>query len=359
MVSIEGIEPVEQLFHNVRINVYPKKVRFEDIKFWKENLRTLLAFELLEKESNKSLDELTLKEITEFLAKKRELALEKLAKSIERNGVRVPLIILQDGTLLDGNRRYFACQHLLQTSESRPSALDSIPVWVIRNSDIDERKKQKILAEANFLPEEKVEWPLEVRAKVIYDCVTSCKQSGMSREEVYKEVTDLYGVDKDTVDAYLDAMKLSKEFVRSAPRAKRDSYREIVQDKFVYFWEFRNKAFTKKLNLNKRTELPKVKKIFYSMVANDLFKNLKQVEPMARAIRDRRQWGILRDSNGAKIDQVEALYKSEKAIRSAEDKIRNFNSWLNELNTKALSEVSITLLKKTIEKCQGILKRRV
>jgi len=360
MISIKGIRPVKQLFHNIYINVYPKEVRFEKIAFWKYNLRTVLPFSLLEKEFNKELSQISLEDIADFLVEQRNLKIRDLAQSIERNGVRVPLIILKDGTLLDGNRRYFACYYLLKQTTAagkhRPRALDCIPVWVIKNEDVDYKTKQKILAEANFVPDYKVEWTLDVKAKVIYDYYISCVKSKISREKIYKEILDVYSVDKSTVDAYVESVRLSKEFIKFAPRNQKDRYREILQDKFLYFWEFRDKAFTKTLNLNKK-EILALKKMFFTMLAHDRLKNYKQVEPMIRAIKDEYEWKMLTESSGSKIDQIEALYKEKKAIKSAEDKIRNFLRWLTHADASSFTKAAVKLIKSLGEKCQTILKR--
>ncbi len=361
MISIRNIKPEKKLFHNEKIDVYPTKVPLEKIEFWAENLRTLLSFSLLEKKYQRKLPEIPLSDIVDYLSKQRGLELSKLAKSIELNSVRVPLIILKkDGTLLDGNRRYFACQYLLNKSikenKPRPPVLDSIPVWVIKDKDINYRKKQKILAEANFVSDYKVKWTLDVKAKVINDYFKDCKkQRGMNLEKIYDEILDVYAVEKQTVDAYISSMKLSEEFIKSTSSVDKDMRREIVQDKFVYFWEFWNKAYTQKIEL-KNNEILDLKNLFFVMMRTDRFKNMKQVEPMIRSRRDPYYWKILIDSYGSKIDQIEALYKEQKAIKSAEDKVRNFRRWLNIYDISNFSKAAINLLKTLSKECAEIVK---
>ena len=53
MIKPEGIKPQKQLFHNVKIDVYPTKASLEDITYWRDNLRTVLSFSLLKKECKK------------------------------------------------------------------------------------------------------------------------------------------------------------------------------------------------------------------------------------------------------------------------------------------------------------------
>lgn len=363
MIDIKGIKPEKQLFHNVEIDVYAKKVPLEEIAFWPENLRTVLSFSLLTKKFKGELSDIPMEDIIGYLAKRRELQISRLAKSIEMNGVRVPLIILdKGGTLLDGNRRYFACQYIKIKSQkeckSRPTVLDSIPVWVIKNRDIDSRMRQKILAEANFVSDYKVPWSLDVKAKVIYEYFNDCrKKRKMTLEETFEEILDVYGVESTIVRAYDRSMKLSDEFVKSAPRAEKDRYREIVQDKFVYFWEFFNKAYAEKLELTDK-QISELKKLFFIMMATDRFKNMKRIEPMIRSIRDKYEWKIMIGSSGSKIDQIEAMHKEQKAIKSAEDKIRNFQRWLLSSDISSFSKAAIKLLGELAKRCQAMIKNK-
>jgi len=361
MIDINGVTPEQKLFHNIRINVYPTEVRLEDISYWKENLRTLLSFSLLEKKNKKELSKIPLEDIVNYLAKQRGLQIEKLASSIERNGVRVPLIILErGGRLMDGNRRFFACHYLLRKAQKdgipRPAILDKIPVWVIKNKDIpDFKTEQKILAEANFVPDYKVPWTDDVKAKVIDDYFNHCiKNKNMTREEAYKEIFNVYSVERPIVDVYIASIKLCKEFIKVAPRGEKDKHREIIQSKFVYFWEFRNKAYTKKMGLDEE-ETSKVKDLFFSMMSTDRFKNMKQIEPMIRSVRDKDIWKMLKDSYGSKIDQVEAIYREKKAIKSAEDKIRYFYNWLNKADISGFSKAAISLIHNLSKKCVEII----
>lgn len=354
--------PQKQLFHNQQLDVYPTNMKFEDIVFWPKNFRTILAFDILEAQKNKLINSISNKDITEFLVTRPELELVDLADSILRNGVRVPLIVLDDKTLLDGNRRYFACSYLLYDAEKkyqpRPEVLDKIPVWVIKTEDINERMRFKILAEANYVRDFKVEWTDDVKAKVIYDYFQDCrKKSGMNEEQTYQELKDVFGEDKTQIDAYIESVDLSNEFINTAPADKKNDFREHVQGKFLYFWEFRNKAMRGRAALDSEEQLPKVKKLFFKMIETDRFKNFKQVEPMIRAVRDVYSWELLTSSQGSKIDQVEAIYKERKAIRSAEDKIRNFLKWLELADIKSFTNAAVNLLEELVLLVSSVLKK--
>ena len=283
--KIENIEPVEKLFHNEYINVYETTIGLDEIIFWPENLRTLLAFEELESKFNKKIQDITEKEIVEILRYRTELKIKDLANSIEKNGVRVPLIILTDHTLLDGNRRYFACIYLRENKKMKKDF--KVPVWIIKKGDVDSKKKQKILAEFNFVDDYKVKWTVDVQAKVINDYFDNCLKEKKSKEEAYNEIKDVYGLKKANVDDFIKATYLTKEFVKTAGDDKKKEFelREIVLDKYVYFWEFCNKAYAGRGKLEGEM-LIAAKRLFFKMIRNECFQNIKQVYPMIRAYHD-------------------------------------------------------------------------
>lgn len=363
-IDISGIAPGNKLFHNVWINVYPTVIHINQIFFWPENARNLLDFEMLTNELDKKLDVIPEREIIKFLAKQPRLKLGDLKKSISQNGVRVPLIVLDDGTLLDGNRRYFACKLIQYEEEDKgrklSKVLGEIPVDVIKSQDIDEKKKEKILAEANFVPDYKIEWTLDVKAKIIRDFYDERKNEGMEEDAIYEEILDVYSVVKKDVKDYIAAFTIVDEFINcKANRIDELKRRQIIQQKFVYFWEFNNKALRGRSPLTDE-ELPAVKELFFNMMLNDRFKNIKQIEPMARAIREEDSWQLLIESSGTKIDLVEAIYMENKATRSVDDKFRNFFKWLNKqesenLNKESLTGAVIRIIEDIIKKLQSII----
>ncbi len=341
-IDITGIDPEKKLFHNEEIDTYATTVAFDEIEYWPSNLRTLLAFEMLEAKFKKKLKNISLEEVTRYLASQSEIKLSDLAASIKKNDVRVPLIILDDGTLLDGNRRYFACS-LLQLEDEDVEL--QVPVLVIKKGDISSEQKYKILAEANFVSDYKVPWPLDVKARVTSEFYDECIKGGMSEDDAYLKIKDVYGLSKSDVKAYVETIELTKEYINRAKKNKKRRFqlRHQVLMKFVYFWEFRNKAFRGRGVLD-AAELKKVKPLFFKMIETKCFNNIKQVEPMIRSCRDSFLWEILSESKGRKIDQVEILFREKKVIRSAEDKVRNFLKWLNSADRDSFSENTFHLL---------------
>ena len=345
-----------KLFHNERINVYPTTLPLEKIHFWKYNNRTIFTFDRLHVQKHKKLDDLSIEEITRFVAEQDIHKLQELADSIGRNGVQVPLVIRDDGVLLDGNRRYFACQWLKMQCSARkispPVFLSDIPVLLIRKDDLTETLQLKILAEANFIPDLKVAWPLDAQARAVDDYYQSVKKSKkLDHEATLTEVVSVFGISRQRAIDLLDTLKLTKDFIKDgANDNKRIERRAIVEEKFVYLWEFRNKAMKGRSAYTDDAELSEVKSFFFELMAkgrDNPIKNVKQVEPLVQARRDKTAWSLLKTSKGSKLAVVVAMMNEKKEIRKAEDKIRFFLTWL--ISVEDLTPNAKALLREVVE----------
>jgi ParB-like chromosome segregation protein Spo0J len=353
-------------FHNEWINVYPAFLSLDKIHFWDQNNRTIFTFERLTSLRGKELKDLSLDDITQFVAEQDMHKLQVLADSIERNGVQVPLIIRDDGKLLDGNRRYFACQLLKMQYAKRgtdlPDPLLQIPVFVIRKADLDKKEtlELKILAEANFIPDLKIPWPLDAQARAVYEYYTQFKKKkAVDDETALAEVVSVFGISRQRAKDLLESLKLTKLFIAEGD-TENDKIRRraIVEDKFVYFWEFLNKAMKGSGEYTNKEELDEVKNMFFGLMAkgpSNPITNVKQIEPLVQAKRDKTAWNILKESKGQKVKTVVSIMIEKKEVRKAEDKIRLFLAWLedvNELTTNAKAHL-LELAKIATKKAHG------
>jgi len=351
-ISVARIEPQSKLFHNKKINVYPMALPLDKIHFWKDNNRTIFTFErLLREKKKKPLQDLSIEDITQFVAEQDIHKIPLLASSIERNGVQVPLIISDDGRLLDGNRRFFACQYLKMQYDKRkeplPPSLSTIPVMIIRKIDlnVDDTLELKIIAEANFIPDLKIAWPLDAQARAVekyFKKIQKAKKTDY--ETTLGEVISVFGIPRQRATDLLDTLELTKQFiVGGVNKNARIKRREIVEDKFVYLWEFRNKAMKGSRAL-KTSELGKVKTLFFQFMAkgqDNPIKSLKQIEPLIQSVRVPAAWSMLKQSKGAKLAVVVSMINEKKEGRKSEDRLRVFLGWLKDAddltpNAKAL-----------------------
>lgn len=359
-ITTDGINPQKKLFHNEWINVYPINLPLSSINYWKENNRTIFTLERLCIVKRKKLDDLSVEEITQFIAEQDIHKLQVLAESIGRNGVQVPLIIRDDGKLLDGNRRYFACQWLQKLCKDRnepvPSTLQDIPVFVIHKADLTQTLELKILAEANFIPDLKVSWPLDAQARAVEAYYQELRQKNVDHETAIIEAVGVFGINRSRIIDFMDTLKLTKVFIEEgADEDARIERRVIVEDRFVYFWEFVNKAMKGRGAFDNPTELSEVRDMFFELIGKGRdtpIKNVKQVEPLVQAKRDETAWNILKESKGAKLSVVVSMVNEKKEVRKDEDKIRIFLAWLKDaknLTPKAklyLREVAALAAKK-------------
>lgn len=366
IISTDGIKPQKKLFHNEWIDVYPTNLPLSGITYWKENNRTIFTFERLCIVKQRVLDDLSVDEITQFIAEQDIHKLQVLTESIERNGVQVPLIIRDDGKLLDGNRRYFACQWLKKQYEAKnetaPSVLQDIPVFVIREDDLSQILELKILAEANFIPDLKVSWPLDAQARAVETYYNELLQKQTDRDAAIVEAVGVFGITRSRIIDFLDTLELTKVFInKGADEEDRIKRRVIVEDRFVYFWEFVNKAMKGRGAFKDSSELDEVRNMFFELMRKGRdtpIKNVKQVEPLVQAKRDETAWNMLKESNGAKLSVVVSMINEKKNVRKDEDKIRIFLDWLkdaNDLTPKAksyLEEVAKEVAKWVREKEQ-------
>jgi ParB-like chromosome segregation protein Spo0J len=328
-----------KLFHNERINVYPTTLSIDEIHFWPENNRTLFTFDRLKRLKDKPLSKISLAEITQFIAEQDIHKLQVLAESIKRNGVQVPLIIRDDGKLLDGNRRFFACQWLkiqaAHAGEKTPDSLAQIPVQVIRKADLSETLELKILAEANFIPDLKVAWPLDAQARAVEEYYQKYRKNKKADHEgALAEIVAVFGISRQRAVDLLDTLELTKKFIdEGRDDAEQIRRREIVEDKFVWLWEFRNKAMKGSGAYELPAELAEVRDIFFQFMAlgrDNPIKNVKQIEPLVQARRDNTAWKLLKESKGDKLSVVVSIMNDKKEVRKAEDKIRVFLAWLKD-----------------------------
>jgi hypothetical protein len=345
-----------KLFHNQWINVYPTTLPLDKIHFWKENNRTIFTFDQLCRLKAKTLDELSLDEITRFVAERDIHKLQTLADSIGRNGVQVPLIIRDDGKLLDGNRRFFACHwHRMQceaSNERLSKELSEIPALIIRKRDLKDTLELKILAEANFIPDLKVPWPLDAQARAVDEYYSNIrKEKRLDHDTALSEVVSVFGITRQRASDLLDTLELTNAFIAEGDtKAEKSRRREIVEEKFVYLWEFRNKAMKGRGALDPETELGEVREMFFQLMAkgrDNPIKNVKQIEPLVQARRDRTAWRILKDSKGMKLSVVVSIINEKKEVRKAEDKIRLFLAWLTDI--RELTPKAKSLLKEVAD----------
>lgn len=350
-IKLISNDPIERRFHNQTVSVYWGNAHINDIKFWPQNARTVFSFErLIKKHKVQDIEQIPIETIVRELVKENVHKISTLAASIRDNGVQVPLILTDDGDLLDGNRRFFALYKLKMDFEDKgeqlPTTLKKIPVQIIRREDLDEFLEIKILAEANFIPSLKIPWPLDAKARTLSDYINKLSKTlKLSADEALANAAEAFGLEKQYVQDLIETQHITNSFIQGTkiPQEK-ESRREVVQNKFVYFWEFRNKAMKGRGALDKE-EYGEVEELFFLLMSKKLsnpIKNVKMVEPFVQSRRDEHAWDLLTEDPLSNFPIVVNHVNEKKTVRKSEDKIRLFYRWLE--NEKEFSPGGIKWL---------------
>ena len=89
-------------------------------------------------------------------------AIQDLGEDVKRNGVREPITVTWDGTLIDGNRRKFAVMWALSdrggATNEQHQLLTRVPMFVLPENAPD-IQKQSIIIQENYAESLKKEWP--------------------------------------------------------------------------------------------------------------------------------------------------------------------------------------------------------
>jgi hypothetical protein len=173
----------------------------------------------------------------------------------------------------------------------------------------------------------------------------------LDHDTALSEVVSVFGITRQRASDLLDTLELTNAFIAEGDtKAEKSRRREIVEEKFVYLWEFRNKAMKGRGALDPETELGEVREMFFQLMAkgrDNPIKNVKQIEPLVQARRDRTAWRILKDSKGMKLSVVVSIINEKKEVRKAEDKIRLFLAWLTDI--RELTPKAKSLLKEVAD----------
>jgi hypothetical protein len=95
-----------------------------------------------------------------------------------------------------------------EEGETLPGSLSRIPVQVIRRADLNETLELKILAEANFIPDLKVPWPLDAQARAVEEYYQQfCKAKRADHETALAEVVSVFGISRQRAIDLLEALE--------------------------------------------------------------------------------------------------------------------------------------------------------
>jgi len=313
-----------RVFHKTKMPGWGGYVKIDKISGWAENRR----IELFRRKCEAQFGRLpTDDEIYNFMLGEQDLHIRELAGSILNNGVRVPIILDANGTLLDGNRRYVATRHVIEHNPSTRDELANIPTWVL-TEDATSEHKYKVLVECNFIDDWKEKWPPYIRAMTVYEEYTD---NGMKMDQLQERYAPLKRGELRTM---INVMDLIQEFMNFQTHA--DEAFRVAYEYYHWFEEAHNK-FRAKLDSD-----PDFKEQFFTWMMEGKFRNMKQVTRLGEIRDNQEAWAIIRSDN---LDAVEAaihIVQGEKlpSIGDGEKRVKKIIKQLEGLTEQEIASLA-------------------
>ncbi len=161
-------------FNGVQIPLYRSEGDASQIKGWVENPRVGMILNRWRNARHMSIDAFPDdEEMLELMLTYDDgsFALRDLGEDVKRNGVREPIIVTWDGTLIDGNRRKYAVMWALSdmggATVEQHQLLGRVPMFILPEGAPDAHK-QSIIIQENYAESLKREWPQVVTNGRIY-----------------------------------------------------------------------------------------------------------------------------------------------------------------------------------------------
>ena len=352
-----GWELETRYFNGIPIALYKTEGDPSKIKGWVDNPRVDMVLNRWRNTNHMSVDAVPDDEEMLGLMLNRDagsFAIQDLGEDVKRNGVREPIIVTWDGTLIDGNRRKFAVMWAISNkggaSPEQHHRLGRIPMFVLpegaSNSD-----KQSIIIQENYAESLKREWPQVVTNGSIYRRYQELANQFPSEQEleirrrVQREfprfgVTDI----RDRINTW----NLIEEFnVDYGDDTNEDDLADKIDRSFQYFRQandtFRNK--------NVFTE-PEFKELLFCGIQENLFPSFASVRRLEEIYRNPQAKEIFLGGEGmqgstlrSNFDRATAEAGREEATRNLtlERRLESMIDSLNNLTSMELAEIPPSL----------------
>ena len=322
--------------------VYSGRVKFESIKGWTDNPRIRV---LVAKFKNTFGREPNQDDIYELMKKDEECKLKLLRDDIMSNGVRHPMWLSKDGSLLDGNRRYFAVRYALDSlpeSDPRRSTLSTVPAYVLTEGS-NEEDEHRVVVQMNFSDDLKQPWPDLVKAMMVYeDHLKGLSEAALKTKydwnsQKVKSAIRTYGVIEE-FRAYATEERNPEDPSGGGLGKSENEANEIANKHYQKFNEAQ-KSYREALD----TDFD-FKRAFFSLLAQDKFQSWSQVRTAWDAYKDPNIRPVLLSTEPEATDKARILVESKKmgvvaAINNSQ-RIMEFVTFLNKLKLEDLSKLT-------------------
>ena len=327
----------QRYFHGKCLVVWVGVVDITEVQGWVQNPR--LDLELKKFQDANAAREPDQDEILAIMLANEEFRLKALSEDIRKNGVRTPIIVSSTGTLLDGNRRFFAVKNLISlTAQSDPrlAAYRKIPVIVLDPS-CTEDDEELVVVQENFYQDLKLKWSDYVLARKVYEAL----EAGAAAKTVSQRFQWSTAKVKDTqkimqlVDEYLSYVT---DDSNGPPVMGELEAERFAADSYQYFNEAQ-KSFFQPLQTD-----PDFKAQFFDWITGGVFKSFQEVRVAHTAYGNANLRKILNTNDSGAGTQVLAHVNFTKVAAVTQEKsserISEFVEFLKHMKAQELSELS-------------------
>ncbi len=281
-------------------------------------------------------------------------AIRDLGEDVKRNGVREPIIVTWDGTLIDGNRRKFAVMWALSDkgggTNEQHHLLGRIPMFVLPEGAPD-LHKQSIIIQENYAESLKKEWPQVVtngrifrRYRELYRQFPE-EQELQIRKRVQREFPRFRTTEiRDRINTW----HLIEEFRADyGAEENEDDLEAKINKNFQYFRQANDTYRTK----NEFSE-PEFKELMFRGIQLELFPSFASVRSLEKIYRNPQATEVFFQGEGlsgrglrANFDRAVAEADREEATRnlSVEKRLEAIIDLLDNLTSVELAKISSTL----------------
>jgi hypothetical protein len=351
-----------RFFHRRRVEVWSGYVKTSDVKGWVDNVRIELFVDKWKRDHAGTLP--TNDEILDWMLTDPydEFDLGGLGDSIVNNGVRQSIVITADGTLLDGNRRYFsALFKLRQAQKSGDKAIidmvSHLPAFVLSPSCTDE-DLDAVLVEENFVDDCRRQWPRFIKASKVFSAYQALRENGTSRPTAVAELVERFGMKKPQVERWIKMMDFIEEFYDyhingddEDGRVPKDEFdvKWQAQQYFEYFDELTKPDVMRTLESDRELR----EKVLHRLYDEDFvnFKQIRSLPAIALDLRARDKFMRL-DGKKAVEDAISwlAVTGMTKKALDVNDRIMSFLKFIGTLTANDIDKLDL----RTIEALEEI-----
>ena len=344
-------------FNGIQIPLYRTEGEVGQIKGWVENPRIDMILNRWRNARHRSVDVFPQDdEMLDLMLDYDDgsFAIPELGEDVKRNGVREPIVVTWDGTLIDGNRRKFAVMWALSdrggATNEQLHLLGRIPMFVLPEG-ATELHKQAIIIQENYAESLKKEWPQVVTNGRIYRRYQELsnqfphEQDLAIRRRVRGEFPRFNTTEiRNRINTWLLIEEFRADY---GDEDNEDDLEAKINKNFQYFRQANDTYRTK----NVFSE-PEFKALLFRGIQQELFPSFASVRRLEEIYPNPQATEIFLGGEGltgtglrANFDRATAEARREEATRnlSVERRLEAIIESINSLTSVELAEIAATL----------------